>query len=96
LPYDVSETVYTERPDVLVIRGGVIRLPENKDFIIAGLPLDQGHVYACMAETLLMGLEGITTHGSYGAVTPEGVNRALAMAEKHGFEVGHFLTKWFY
>ncbi len=96
LPYDVSETVYTQRPDVMVIRGGVIRLPENEDFIIAGLPLDSGHVYACMAETLLMGLEGITTHGSYGAVTPEGVNRALAMAEKHGFEVGHFLTKWFY
>lgn len=96
LPYDVAEAVYSERPDVLVIRGGVIRLPHNEDFIIAGLPLETGHVYACMAETLLMGLEGMTSHGSYGAVTPDGVNWALAMAEKHGFEVGHFLTKWFY
>jgi hypothetical protein len=37
-----------------------------------------------MAETLLMGLEG-STHGSVGPVTVEGVRRAMAMADKHGF-----------
>jgi len=66
----------------------VVRLPLDDDFAIGGIPLARGHVYACMAETLLMGLEGLSTHGSIGPVTVEGVRRAMAMAEKHGFALG--------
>jgi hypothetical protein len=36
-----------------------------------------------------MGLEGASTHGSYGSVTLSGVERAMAMAEKHGFTLGN-------
>ena len=50
--------------------------------------MSKGHVFACMAETLLMGLEGITTNGSYGPVTVAGVEKAMAMAQKHGFCLG--------
>lgn len=92
LPYDVAAEVQAERPDVVVIHGGVVRLPCNEDFVIGGLPLKRGHVYACIAETLLMGLEGKSSHGSFGQVRPEGVEQALAMAEKHGFTLGEFLT----
>jgi predicted amino acid dehydrogenase len=73
---------------VRVIRGGVVRLPRDPDFRIAGAPLDPGLVYACLAETLLMGLEGATQHGSYGPVTAAGVESALAAAKRHGFELG--------
>ncbi|MFL5381800.1 MAG: aminotransferase class III-fold pyridoxal phosphate-dependent enzyme [Longimicrobiaceae bacterium] len=90
LPPDVDASVAAERPDVRVIRGGVVRLPHNPTFGLAGAPLDPGLVYACLAETVLMGLEGATTHGSYGPVTPAGVEAALAMARKHGFELGAF------
>ena len=90
LPPDVDASVTAERPDVRVIRGGVVRLPHNPDFGLAGAPLEPGLVYACLAETVLMGLEGITTHGSYGPVTAAGVENALAMARKHGFELGAF------
>jgi hypothetical protein len=38
-----------------------------------------------MAETLLMGLEGMTSHGSYGAITPQGVQQMMTLAGKHGF-----------
>jgi acetylornithine/succinyldiaminopimelate/putrescine aminotransferase/predicted amino acid dehydrogenase len=93
VPADVSSAVSIERPDVWVIQGGIVRLPCNKDFIISGIPLESGHAFACMSETLLMGLEGITSHGSYGRITPEGVNLALSMAEKHGFTLGHFNTQ---
>jgi len=96
VPSDVSQEVYTQRPRAVVIHGGVVRLPRNDDFIIGGLPLDRGHVYACMAETLLMGLEGINSHGSYGPVKPEGVSKALAMAEKHGFELADITSGWTY
>ena len=62
-----------------------MRLPLDHDFASGGVPLARGHVYACMAETLLMGLEGLSTHGSIGPVTVAGVRSAMAMADKHGF-----------
>jgi predicted amino acid dehydrogenase len=96
VPSDVAPDVILERPDVTVIHGGIVRLPLNENFVIAGLPLEKGHVYACMAETLLMGLEGIDKHGSYGPVKPEGVRQAMAMAEKHGFELGENPSGWTY
>ncbi|MDJ0899822.1 MAG: aminotransferase class III-fold pyridoxal phosphate-dependent enzyme [Xenococcus sp. MO_188.B8] len=93
LPADVAPQINRKRPDVLVIKGGIVRLPHNKDFVISGIPLETGHAFACMSETLLMGLEGITSHGSYGTITPEGVDWALSMAKKHGFTLGHFKTQ---
>jgi acetylornithine/succinyldiaminopimelate/putrescine aminotransferase/predicted amino acid dehydrogenase len=88
LPSDVSDDVRLLRPDVLVIRGGVVQLPANPDFSIGGIALPQGHALACMSETLLMGLEGLRSNGSVGPVTEEGVRRTLAWAEKHGFALG--------
>jgi acetylornithine/succinyldiaminopimelate/putrescine aminotransferase/predicted amino acid dehydrogenase len=84
LPSNVADAVTLECPNVMVVKGGVVRLPVDRDFSIGGIPLAPGHVYACMAETLLMGLEG-SSHGSVGPVTVEGVRRAMAMADKHGF-----------
>lgn len=72
----------------MVIRGGVVRLPSNRDFSIGGIALPPGHSLACMAETLLMGLEGVRANGSVGPVTEEGVRRTQAWAAKHGFRLG--------
>jgi acetylornithine/succinyldiaminopimelate/putrescine aminotransferase/predicted amino acid dehydrogenase len=88
LPSDVSDEVRRFRPDVLVIRGGIVRLPRNADFSIGGIALPPGHALACMSETLLMGLEGVRANGSVGPVTEDGVRRTLAWAEKHGFRLG--------
>ena len=88
LPSDVSDEVRAARPDVLVIRGGIVRLPANDGFSVAGIALPKGHALACMSETLLMGLEGLRTNGSTGPVTEEGVRRTLGWAEKHGFALG--------
>ena len=85
LPSNVADAIRLECPNVLVVQGGVVRLPLDHDFAIGGVPLARGHVYACMAETLLMGLEGLSTHGSIGPVTVAGVRSAMAMADKHGF-----------
>ena len=79
------DSVATERPDVLVIPGGIVRLKGNENLSITGLGLQSGHVLACMAETLLMGLEEMTSHGSYGAISPEQVDRMMALADKHDF-----------
>jgi predicted amino acid dehydrogenase len=85
LPSDVAEDVELQRPDVLVIHGGVVRLPCNDDLTIGAVPLAKGNIFACMAETILMGLEGIQKNGSIGSVRPAEVLKALGMAERHGF-----------
>ncbi|HYI09576.1 MAG TPA: aminotransferase class III-fold pyridoxal phosphate-dependent enzyme [Thermoanaerobaculia bacterium] len=92
LPADVAGDVILERGDVVVLKGGVVRLPCNPDLIIPGLPLAPGLVFACMAETLLMGLEGVEGHGSYGSLMPERVRWALDMADKHNFALADLQT----
>ena len=92
LPPDVAGEVRLNRKDVVVLKGGVVRLPCDPDLIIPGVPLAPGHVFACMAETLLMGLEGIQDHGSYGQLTPERVAWALEMADKQGFTMAELQT----
>ncbi|HEX8772896.1 MAG TPA: aminotransferase class III-fold pyridoxal phosphate-dependent enzyme [Pyrinomonadaceae bacterium] len=92
LPPDISAEVRRKRSDVIVIKGGVVRLPCNSDLIIPGVPLAPGHVFACMAETLLMGLEDVAGHGSYGPLTTERVRWALDMADKHGFTLAELQT----
>jgi acetylornithine/succinyldiaminopimelate/putrescine aminotransferase/predicted amino acid dehydrogenase len=87
LPADVASEVGTGRGDVTVINGGVVQLPADPDLNISGLSLAPGHVFACMAETLLMGLEDVEGHGSYGPVTAERVRWALEMADKHHFKM---------
>ena len=74
----------------------MVCLPRNQDFRISGIPLPPGHAFACMSETLLMGLEGVKSHGSYGAISTEQVFRNLAIAEKHGFTLGSFQTQQAY
>jgi len=88
VPADVSPDVAFERPLAIVMRGGVVKLPHNEDFVIAGLDLEPGYAFACMAETLLMGLEGMTESVSFGSIKPEGVNWGLQAARKHGFNLG--------
>jgi predicted amino acid dehydrogenase len=70
-----------------VIRGGVIRPPRNPDWSVPGIPLEAGAMYACMAETILMGLEGRRVDGSLGSLTPEHVRCTGAWARKHGFTI---------
>lgn len=85
VPSDVHPSVHTERPDVRVIRGGIVRTPADPDWWVPGLPLSPGEMYACMAETVLMGFEGHRVHGSLGSLTPERVRETLEMARRHGF-----------
>lgn len=85
VPKDVHACVAAERPNAHIICGGVIQTPGNPGFTIPGVPLNPGEMYACMAETVLMGIEGHTADGSIGALTPDRVRATIAMAERHGF-----------
>jgi predicted amino acid dehydrogenase len=55
-PLDLSAEDVAKRPDVLVIESGEIELPGDVRMGNIGLP--PGVVYACLAETIALALEG--------------------------------------
>ena len=85
-PANVSSEVAAERPDVLVIDGGVIAVPGRPE--LGRFGLDNGLSYACMAETMLLALDGHLEHTSLGTdLTPEGLRFLGSLARQHGFHV---------
>jgi len=89
-PRDVSRKVMEVRDDVLVIDGGVVEVPGNVDFNFNfGYP--PGLAYACMAETMILALEGKIENFTLGReLTVEQVDTINRLAVKHGFRVAGF------
>jgi predicted amino acid dehydrogenase len=89
-PRDVSRQVVEERNDILVIEGGMVKVPGPVDFNFNfGFP--PGMSYACMAETIILALEGCYQSYTLGKdITLEQVETMAAMAARHGFEVSGF------
>ncbi len=88
-PRDVSDLVAKARPDVLVIEGGVIRVPGDVEF---GFPLGfpPKTAYACMSETMILALEGDPSLYNFTVgkdVSVEQVDKIAELAKKHGFEL---------
>lgn len=86
-PRDVSRRVAQERDDVLVIEGGVMEAPGPADFHFNfGYP--HGVCLACMAETMVLALEGRLGDYSLGReLKLEQVEEISALAAKHGFKL---------
>jgi fatty aldehyde-generating acyl-ACP reductase len=95
LPHDVSRRVALERPDVLVVEGGNMRVPgafraervrePGTDFDLA---LSPGTALACMSETMVLALENRFESYTLGrGVDLEKVREIDALAERAGFEL---------
>jgi acetylornithine/succinyldiaminopimelate/putrescine aminotransferase/predicted amino acid dehydrogenase len=87
-PPNVSEAVERERPDVLVIDGGVVELPGQPDLgWDFGFP--RGLAYACMAETIMLALEQRYENFSLGSsgVNLESILQTRRWAAHHGFSL---------
>jgi predicted amino acid dehydrogenase len=89
-PRDVSRQVIEERDDVLVIEGGMVKVPGpvnfNFDF---GFP--PGMAFACMAETITLALEGCYQSYTLGReISLNQVETIGAMAARHGFKISGF------
>lgn len=84
-PRDVSAKVSQLRKDVLIIEGGVVKVPGNVNFNFSfGLP--PGMCYACMAETMILAMEGRFENYSIGnRLEPERVKEIWKLGKKHGF-----------
>ena len=86
-PRDVAERVAEARRDVLVIDGGVVKVPGRVDFgFDIGLP--KGLSLACMAETMILALEGRYEDYTVGReISIAQVREMTEMANRHGFEL---------
>ena len=72
------------RPDVLSIDGGIIEVPGRP--VLGRFGLGSGLAYACMAETMLLALDGHLQNSSLGTdLTAESLCRLHNSARRHGF-----------
>ncbi|MFA6637176.1 MAG: shikimate dehydrogenase [Candidatus Omnitrophota bacterium] len=90
VPKNVSEETVMKREDIIVIDGGIVSPPGDVNFnFYYGPP--PGLAYACVAETMILTLEGkFESYSIGGNVTIEKVMEISSLAEKHGFKVAEF------
>lgn len=85
-PRDVSAKVAQVRKDVLVIDGGIVKVPGLKTNFDMGLPSE--YAFACLAETILLALEERFESYTLGKeISLEKVKEMRALADRHGFKV---------
>ncbi|OQY60140.1 MAG: dehydrogenase [Desulfobacteraceae bacterium 4572_88] len=85
-PLDLSAEDVRKRPDVLVIESGEIELPGNPEMKNIGLPPKV--VYACLAETIVLALEGRFETFTIGRdIEWQKVRAIYKMGLKHGMKL---------
>jgi hypothetical protein len=85
-PLDLSPEDVAKRPDVLVIESGEIELPGKVKMKNIGLP--QGVAYACLAETIVLALEGRFEVFTVGRdIEWEKVKEIYRLGLKHGMKL---------
>ncbi len=85
-PLDLSAEDVARRPDVLVIESGEIELPGDVRMKDIGLP--PGVVYACMAETVVLALEGRYETFTVGRhIEWEKVKEIYRLGLRHGMKL---------
>ena len=85
-PLDLSAEDVAKRPDVLVIESGEIQLPGDVKMKNIGLP--PGVAYACLAETVVLALEGRYETFTVGRnIEWEKVKEIYKLGLKHGMKL---------
>jgi predicted amino acid dehydrogenase len=86
-PRDVAKDVGNKRDDILVIEGGIVKIPGDVNFNFNfGVPGQNS--YACMAETMLLTLESKFESFSLGPdIYISKVKEINRLAKKHGFKL---------
>jgi len=86
-PLDLPASEVAKRPDVLVIESGEIQLPGDK-VVMKNIGLPQGVAYACLAETIVLTLEGRFENFTVGrAIEWEKVREIYQLGLKHGMKL---------
>jgi predicted amino acid dehydrogenase len=85
-PLDLPPEEVAKRPDVLVIESGEILLPGDVEMNNIGLP--RNVAYACLAETIVLALEGRFENYTVGRnIEWEKVREIYRLGRKHGMKL---------
>jgi predicted amino acid dehydrogenase len=85
-PLDLSAEDVAKRPDVLVVESGEVQLPG--DVHMRGIGLPPGVAYACLAETVVLALEGRYESFTVGReIEWEKVKEIYQLGLKHGMKL---------
>jgi acyl-phosphate glycerol 3-phosphate acyltransferase len=85
-PRDIAREVAKARKDVIILDGGLVRCPELVEQTWS-FGYEYGILYACMAETLILLLKGVTKGKHSLEVTKESVTRLLRWGDELGFKL---------
>ncbi len=86
-PLDLPASEVAKRPDVLVIESGEIQLP-GEQVKMKNIGLPKGVAYACLAETIVLALEGRFENFTVGrAIEWEKVREIYKLGLKHGMKL---------
>jgi len=86
-PLDLPASEVAKRPDVLVIESGEIQLP-GEHVLMKNIGLPKGVAYACLAETIVLALEGRFENFTVGrAIEWEKVREIYKLGLKHGMKL---------
>jgi predicted amino acid dehydrogenase len=86
-PLDLPPSEVAKRPDVLVIESGEIQLPGD-DIQMKKIGLPKGVAYACLAETIVLALEGRFENYTVGRnIEWEKVHEIYQLGLKHGMKL---------
>jgi fatty aldehyde-generating acyl-ACP reductase len=81
---------FEQAPDsTVVFDGGYARLPVGNEINFLGMP-GNGLAYGCLAETIMIALEGDTESFAKGRLSRDQILRTLELAERYGFQLGEF------
>ncbi|VAW95387.1 Benzoate--CoA ligase [hydrothermal vent metagenome] len=87
-PANISPELNIKRPDIMYIDGGVVEVPGRPD-LNCKFGFDIGYSFACMAETMMLSLEGYFKNTSIGINLDNNIiNFLQKLANKHGFKLG--------
>ncbi|MCX5707679.1 MAG: hypothetical protein NTY14_01655 [Candidatus Omnitrophica bacterium] len=87
-PRNISRELCEKRKDILIVDGAIIEPPKTAKVGLK-LPLKNGFIFACMAETMILAFEGKTQEDFSTGFKPDlnKVAEIKALADKHGFEI---------
>jgi fatty aldehyde-generating acyl-ACP reductase len=80
-PRNTDPRLQAARPDVRIVDGGLVSVPGINISNSIGLP--HGCIYACLAETMLLAIDGHEGHFSLGNASVEQAEHTMRLADKH-------------
>ena len=87
-PRNISKEICEQREDILVIDGAVVEPPPTSQLGLK-LPIKDGFIFACMAETMILAFEGKTQNDFSIGFKPDlnKVREIKTLADRHGFKI---------